>query len=145
MGNQFTTIKNETNADFYVMSFNDADLVYSQYYMIKRCPAGQTIDIECLAGDAIKIGIAFYIDDGNLITGFNKGDHDLWRVKNHEEVVISYIGDKKGAGLKEFKNSISYLSSYTYRFDPADSKAVAGTMDGIRRWAASHPNDPVNK
>jgi len=87
MGNQFTTIKNETNADFYVMSFNDADLVYSQYYMIKRCPAGQTIDIgtglvgflqfysffsarekECLAGDAIKIGIAFYIDDGNLIT-----------------------------------------------------------------------------
>jgi hypothetical protein len=66
--------------------------------------------------------------------------------KNGQKIVKNnFPGDKKGAGLKEFKNGISYLSSYTYRFDPADSKAVAGTMDGIRRWAASHPSDPVNK
>ncbi|CAG5102557.1 Oidioi.mRNA.OKI2018_I69.chr1.g357.t1.cds [Oikopleura dioica] len=143
MGNQYTTIKNETTADFYVMSFNDADLVYSQYYLFKRCPAGQTIDIGTSDKNSKKISLFAIFK--NLITGFNKGDYDLWRVRNHEEVVISYIGDKKGAGVRETKNAVTYLTRYTYRFDPVDSKAVAGTMDGIRRWAAAHPNDPVNK
>jgi hypothetical protein len=32
--------------------------------MIQRCPAGQLINVEAAAGDAVKIGIAFYIDTG---------------------------------------------------------------------------------
>jgi len=164
MGNQHTTIKNETTADFYVMSFNDADLYGAYYHQFKRCPAGEKITIECLPGDAIKIGIIFYIDDGNLITlekllsrpedcfckselysGYHKGDYDFWRVRNHEELVVSYIGDKKGVGLKNKTAGITYWASYSYSFYPVDSKAIAGTMDGIRRFAACRPDETVNK
>ncbi|CBY06755.1 unnamed protein product [Oikopleura dioica] len=145
MGNQHTTIKNETTADFYVMSFSDADVICSYYYQFKRCPAGERISIECLPGDAIKIGIIFYIDDGNLITGNHKGDYDFWRVKNHKELVVSYIGDKKGVGLKNSTDGITYWASYSYEFYPADTKAIAGTMDGIRRFAACSPDYIVNK
>ena len=43
MGNQWTKVTNKTDADFYVVTFNDADLVYSSYFEMKRVPAGQTV------------------------------------------------------------------------------------------------------
>jgi len=47
MGNQWTKVTNQTNADFYIMSFNDADLVYSTYFSFMRVPAGQTRVVQC--------------------------------------------------------------------------------------------------
>ena len=44
--------------------FVNACQTYGTYFMIQRCPAGQLINVEAAAGDAVKIGIAFYIDTG---------------------------------------------------------------------------------
>ena len=56
-----------------------------------RIPPGQTIEVECLAGDAIKVGVCFYINDGSLVSGKNNCDFDLWRIKHNETVKISYM------------------------------------------------------
>ena len=37
------------------------------------------------------------------------------------------------------------LGPKTYRFNPADSKAVDNTMRDIKKWEKDHPNDPVHK
>ena len=80
-------------------------------------------------------------------------------MRNHEELVVSYIGlkydnlciyhrilgDKKGVGLKNKTAGITYWASYSYSFYPVDSKAIAGTMDGIRRFAACRQIETVNK
>lgn len=34
MGNQWCKIDNQTDTDFYVMTFNDADLIYTSYYRL---------------------------------------------------------------------------------------------------------------
>lgn len=80
-----------------------------------------------------------------MYRGNNKGDHDLWRVRNNQLVDISFIGDKRGAGLLASNADMEYLGKHTFRFNPADSKAVKGTMREIEQWEKQHPNDPVNK
>ena len=111
------------------MTFNDADLIYTTYYSFIRIPAHQSVEVECLvrflywcwldgalagqsginlkthsAGDAIKVGVCYYIDAPEVITGRNNGCHDLWRIKSNETMKIAYIGPNKGAGL-EMPNS----------------------------------------
>ena len=56
-----------------------------------RIPPGQSIEVECLAGDAIKVGVCFYINDESLVGGKNNCDYDLWRIKKNETVQISYM------------------------------------------------------
>ena len=56
------------------------------------------------AGDAIKVGVCYYIDAPEVITGRNNGCHDLWRIKSNETMKIAYVGPNKGAGL-EMPNS----------------------------------------
>ena len=41
--------------------------------------------------------------------GYNKGDHDLWRCKNNRQMDITFIGDKRGAGLKQSHPDLEYL------------------------------------
>ena len=111
------------------MTFNDADLIYTNYYSFIRIPAHQSVEVECLgrfsnrfwpveildqlkvsawkpvpAGDAIKVGVCYYIDAPEVITGRNNGCHDLWRIKSNETMKIAYVGPDKGAGL-EMPNS----------------------------------------
>ena len=56
------------------------------------------------AGDAIKVGVCYYIDAPEVITGRNNGCHDSWRIKSNETMKIAYVGPNKGAGL-EMPNS----------------------------------------
>lgn len=42
--------------------------VYSTYFMFTRVPAGQTVQVEAAAGDAVKVGICFFIDAPEIIT-----------------------------------------------------------------------------
>ena len=57
-----------------------------------------------------------------MTTGYNKGDHDLWRVKNSETLDIAFIGNTKGAGLVKTSPNHIYQGPHTYRWSPADSK-----------------------
>ena len=43
-------VENQTDADFYVMTFNDADLIYTNHFSIIRVPAHQSVQVECLGG-----------------------------------------------------------------------------------------------
>jgi len=142
MGNQWTKVSNKTDADFYVITFNDADLVYSTYFEMKRVPAGQTVQVECAAGDAIKVGICYYIPGS---VGYNKGDFDMWRVRNNRTMNIVFIGDKRGAGLDSKNNDLKYYNYHTYRFNSSDSSAVQATMKDIAQWEKDHPNQQVIK
>ena len=50
------------------------------------------------------MGVCYYIDAPEVITGRNNGCHDLWRIKSNETMKIAYVGPNKGAGL-EMPNS----------------------------------------
>merc|ERR1719473_2123081 len=124
MGNANCHVDNKTGADFYVVTFNDADLVNTTYALFHRVPAGQRHYLENpAAGDYIKVGVVFYMDATDIGAGFNKGDFDLWRVKNERDLTVTFIGDKRGAGLAR-ANEHGYLGPKNYRFNPADSKAI---------------------
>jgi len=127
------------------MTFNDADLIYTTYYSFIRIPAHQSVEVECLAGDAIKVGVCYYIDAPEVITGRNNGCHDLWRIKSNETMKIAYVGPNKGAGLEMPNSKIVFQGKKTFTFNSADSKSVKSTMKSIQKWEESHPNVPVYK
>ena len=56
-----------------------------------------------------------------------------------------FSGPDRGAGLITPNSNIKHLHRKTYTFKSADSKSVASSMPGIRKWAEAHPNDPVYK
>ena len=45
-GNAWVNVKNSTDADFYVITFNDADWTYTSYFGMYRVPRGQTVYVE---------------------------------------------------------------------------------------------------
>ena len=125
-------MKNSTTADFYVVTFNDADWTYSSYFgvswvwlfqlsnsqklQIYRVPAGQSLQVEAGESEKIKIGVVYYIPtDFEIVTGFNSGDYDMWRVQRETDIEVSFIGDKRGAGLTEVWWTRHFLHVGTFK------------------------------
>merc|ERR1712130_736187 len=142
MGNQWTKVSNKTCADFYVLTFNDQDLIP---YSIVRIPADETVKVKSAAGKAMKVGICYHVDAPNVVTCPYRGDIDLWRVQNNRQMNIVFIGDKRGAGLDKTHKDITYMDVKTYRFDTIDSRAIKLTTPSIVQWERDHQNNPVYK
>ena len=70
------------------------------------------MQVEAAESDKIKIGVVYYIPtDFEIVTGYNSGDYDMWRVQRERDIEITFIGDKRGAGLAEVSDVVDIFHS----------------------------------
>ena len=78
-------MENQTDADFYVMTFNDADLIYTNYYSFIRIPAHQSVEVECL----VRFSRVFSLDCA--LTDQSEGAIELSTVNRIQPVTPSKL------------------------------------------------------
>ena len=68
----------------------------------------------------------------------------MWRVYREQDIEVTFIGDKRGAGLS-VAGVHDYQGTKRYRFNAPDSKDIQATMADIERYEKMNPNQIVNK
>jgi len=68
----------------------------------------------------------------------------MWRVGREQTIEVTFIGDKRGAGLS-VAGVHDWQGIKRYRFNAADSKDIQATMSSIRQYEKLNPDAVVNK
>ena len=83
MGNAYSDVTNDSDMDFWVVTFNHADVVYWYYKNLSYIGKGLTQRVECAAGRYIRVGIVYRTGDLNRLC------YKAWLVRNGHKMTVT--------------------------------------------------------